>query len=65
MCSVRRTVGYALLDHKSNDKIARELQIPQIPEFIEYRRNCKEHYVSFEAFTVNKCVNIFLGNQPC
>jgi hypothetical protein len=65
MCSVRRIVGYVLLDHKSNDKITRELQNPQIPEFIEYRRNCNEHYVSFEASMVNRYASIFLGNQPC
>jgi hypothetical protein len=37
---MRRAVEYTLSDHKRNEEIMRELQIPQIPEFIEqYRRN--------------------------
>jgi hypothetical protein len=37
-----RTVGYPLLDHNSHEEIMRELQSPQITEFIEkYKRNLK------------------------
>jgi hypothetical protein len=39
-----KPAGYSLSDHKGNEEIMRELQIPQITEFIEqYRRNWNEH----------------------
>jgi hypothetical protein len=36
------TKAYTLSDCKINQEIMRQLQIPQIPEFVEYRRNWKQ-----------------------
>jgi hypothetical protein len=41
---LRRTAGYTRWDHKRNEDILTELQMPQITEFIcQYRKNWKEH----------------------
>jgi hypothetical protein len=38
-----KIMGYNLSDCKINYEIMRQLQIPQIPEFMEYTGSLKEH----------------------
>jgi hypothetical protein len=41
---VWQDVEYSLSDHERNEEIMREIQIPQMLEFMEqYGRNCMEH----------------------
>jgi hypothetical protein len=35
---ISKTAGYTIVDQR-NEEIMRELQIPQITDFMEYRRN--------------------------
>jgi hypothetical protein len=44
-----RIMGYTRSDCKINYEIMRELQIPQIPEFMEYARSMKEHTNSMSS----------------
>lgn len=39
---ISRPAGYTIVDFKRNEEIKRELQIPQITDFTEYRWNWKE-----------------------